>query len=51
MSSAIRWVTAIRDIGVSGQDFTTIRRLRMINLAALLAVLDSLGYCTQGAAR
>lgn len=46
MSSAIRWVTAIRDIGVSGQDFTTIRRLRMINLAALLAVLDSLGYCT-----
>ncbi len=45
MSSAIRWVTAIRDIGVSGQDFTTIRRLRMINVAALLAVLASLGNC------
>lgn len=44
MSSAFRLITAIRDIGVTDQDFATIRRLQTINIVTLLATLMSLSY-------
>ncbi len=42
------WIIAIRDIGVGGQDYATVRRLRTINVCAFLAAavtfLYSLAY-------